>query len=80
MIHVIIHWFNVEYWSVSWPNIFAPSFWTLLAVLIADIRHRQRHDLLKSSHEDQMQALARQIKVLSDRLKSLTGGNIDERQ
>lgn len=42
---MIIHWFNVEYWAPSWPNIFAPNLWTMLAVLghlAATLAHRER--------------------------------------
>ncbi len=29
---MIFHWINVEYWQQSWPNDFALSGWTLLAL------------------------------------------------
>jgi hypothetical protein len=40
---LILHWLNSEYWGVSWPNIFAPSVWTVLAIVVSHIRaSRQR--------------------------------------
>jgi hypothetical protein len=46
----LLHWLNVEYWTASWPNIFAPSVWTLVGVLCSHIHHSianaRRHDEL----------------------------------
>ena len=38
------HWFNVEYWAVSWPNIFAPSLWTLLGILASHVHSEMMHN------------------------------------
>ena len=48
----MIHWLNTELWGPMWPNMFAPSVWTLLAVITSHVkaaRQRQRH------HEDMKQ-------------------------
>jgi hypothetical protein len=48
-----LHWINVEYWASSWPNIFAPSIWTLPAVIIAHVRayrQRERHHAEMKQH------------------------------
>jgi hypothetical protein len=52
--HEFIHWINVEYWSASWPNVFAPSFWTLLGMTVshAHLAHRQR-----KHHDDLLERL-----------------------
>lgn len=73
----VLHWFNFEYWSVSWPNIFAPSVWTLLGFIVADIRHdrRMRRERL---HPSSVSELAGQIEALSDKLVELMGGSDDD--
>lgn len=41
-----MHWFNVEYWAPSWPNIFSPNIWTLAGLalhLLATLAQRARH-------------------------------------
>lgn len=48
----MIHWLNVELWSPMWPNMFAPSAITLIAVAVSHVkaaRQRERH------HEDMKQ-------------------------
>lgn len=47
----LVHWINVEYWQPSWPNIFAPSAWTLFGILVSHIHHsitnaRRHNELL----------------------------------
>lgn len=74
----IIHWFNTEYWSVSWPNVFAPSFWTLLGFLVADIRNGSRTKQVKLHHIDTVEGLAGQIEALSDKLMTLIGSSDDK--
>jgi hypothetical protein len=76
-IHALLHWFNQEYWSVSWPNVFAPSFWTLLGIIIADIRSHRRHKNTFLERDGRIAELTRQVESLSDRLKMLIGGNDD---
>lgn len=47
----IRHWLDVELWGPMWPNMFAPSVITLLAVIVSHVKaHRQRerhHEELK---------------------------------
>jgi hypothetical protein len=65
-------------YSAMWSNIWAPSAWTLLGIVIADIRQHRRQ---QGHHEDNkavIRDLAGQIKVMSDKLKSLTGGEDDD--
>ena len=37
-------------WQAMWPNIFAPSMWTLLGIVIAHIHHLRRQDNLLNPH------------------------------
>lgn len=46
---MIWHWLNAEIWGPMWPNMFAPSAFTLGAVIIAHIRTRR---LARRNHED----------------------------
>lgn len=58
-----LHWANVEYWGQSWPNIFSPNVWTLVALAVHLAvtliqRARQHHDSEKRAderHEDMKQ-------------------------
>lgn len=58
-----MHWFNVEYWGPSWPNIFAPNVWTLIAVLVhlavtwlqRERQHVQAQKRADERHEDMKQ-------------------------
>lgn len=53
--HAIIHWFNTEYWFPSWPNIFAPSVWTLLGIAYHHISIRNLHQ----KHHDELTGRAK---------------------
>lgn len=48
--HSFLHWLNVEYWGPSWPNIFAPNAWTILAIVISHLHiyylHLKHHNEL----------------------------------
>lgn len=54
----IIHWLNVEIWGPMWPNIFAPSIFTLFGILISHIKmHRhinKKHAETKAHVSDLM--------------------------
>lgn len=60
---MIWHWLNVEYWAPSWPNIFAPNLWTILALLghlLATLvqrerQHRESERRADERHEDMKQ-------------------------
>lgn len=56
LMHAFLHWLNVEYWSVSWPNVFAPSFWTLIGVGVSHLSLRRQQ---KRHHDEHMQALGK---------------------
>ena len=58
----LLHWVDVEYWGQSWPNIFSPNVWTLVALAVhlavtlmqrarqhreAEKRADERHDDMK---------------------------------
>lgn len=46
---MIWHWLNVHLWAPMWPNMFAPSVFTVAAVVLSHIRgYRQR----ERQHED----------------------------
>lgn len=71
MLHVL--------YSAMWSNMWAPSIWTLLGILIADIRNDRRHKATKIHHVDTIEGLAGQIEDLSDRLAALIrGGTTDD--
>lgn len=76
-LHEFLHWFNMEYWGTSWPNIFAPSVYTILGFVVADIRNGHRAKDTKLHHIDTTSDLAGQIADLSDRLVALIGGSDD---
>jgi hypothetical protein len=52
--HALLNWLNTEYWGQSWPNIFAPSIWTLLGIGLSHLSLRRLH---KKQHAEHMQAL-----------------------
>lgn len=51
MINAFFHWLNVEYWTASWPNIFAPSVWTLLGLAAHHVSIKNMHE---RHHNEQM--------------------------
>jgi hypothetical protein len=56
VIHHFLHWFNTEYWALSWPNVFAPNVWTIAAVvlhLLATLAQRARHHLEAERRADE---------------------------
>jgi len=66
-------------YSAMWSNIWAPSAWTLLGFVIADIRNARRHASQKLHHIDTIEGLAGQIEALSDKLVELmAGGTTDD--
>lgn len=66
-------------YSAMWSNIWAPSAWTLLGFVVADLRNARRHSNQKIHHVDTIEGLAGQIEALSDRLVLLmTGGTTDD--
>lgn len=53
----MLHWLNFEYWQQSWPNIFAPSVWTLAGIALAHWRtrvHLARHHQELREHVDRV--------------------------
>lgn len=76
--HEFLVWFNNEYWATSWPNIFAPSLYTILGFVVADMRNARRHKAQKLHHVNAVNGLAGQIEELSDRLRALIGGTDDD--
>lgn len=42
----LLHWLNVEYWTASWPNVFAPSFWTLTGIAYSHYKLKQHQQKL----------------------------------
>lgn len=79
--HVImefLHWLNVEYWSVSWPNVFAPSVWTLFGILIADLHNIRQMRKMHVGHNKALTDLHGRFDEMSARLGALIGGNDDK--
>jgi hypothetical protein len=59
------HWLNVHLWGPMWPNMFAPSASTVIAVVVSHVkaaRQRERH------HQDMKQHVT----------ASVTGGSQGE--
>lgn len=52
--HALWAWFNRDLWAPMWPNMFAPSVITLVAVVFSHFRLKAHQ---KRNHEEQMQAL-----------------------
>jgi hypothetical protein len=77
VLHEFLRWFNAEYWSMSWPNVFAPSVYTILGFTLADIRSNRRAHRAKMHHIDTTSDLAGQISELSAKLTSLLGDTTD---
>lgn len=73
-LHEVLVWFNTEYWGTSWPNIFAPSIYTILGFVLADIRNERRAKATRQHHANIASELSGQIEMLSGRVKSLLGG------
>lgn len=73
----VLHWLNVELWSPGWANIMMPSIWTLVGILIADVRNARRTKRVKL-HPDDAGDIAGQIEALSDKLVELMGGKHDD--
>lgn len=68
-------------YSAMWSNMWAPSLWTLLGIVIADIRHEHRATQVKSHHTENINDLSGQIAALSARLGLLMGecdGDIEQ--
>jgi hypothetical protein len=67
----LLHWFNTEYWPVSWPNVFAPNVWTVLAVLghlLATLAQRERQ------HREAERAAAERHEELKKHVTNTMGG------
>lgn len=64
-------------YSAMWSNMWAPSVWTLLGFVIADVRHERRTRQLHTVHNDRVTDLAGQIEDLSARLIALIGASDD---
>lgn len=80
---VAVHWLNVELWGPGWANILMPSIWTLLGILVADLRNRKRHNRQKNhvlENNAVLNDLAGQIEALSDKLVALMGGKDDDNE
>lgn len=45
----ILHWLNVEIWGPIWPNMVAPSIWTLVGIGLSHV-HMTRHSAKR--HEE----------------------------
>lgn len=67
----LIHWITSIYWPQSWPNVFAPSIWTLVGIWYADFRAKRRTRKLKQHHTDKADEIAGQIDELTRKLRDL---------
>jgi len=55
---MIGHWLNTELWGPMWPNIAAPSLWTLAGIGLAHWRTRVH---LRRHHEELKQHVSETI-------------------
>jgi len=48
----MIHWLNIHLWGPIWPNMVAPSVWTLFGISLSHFRMKKhvntKHDELKA--------------------------------
>ena len=56
MAHHLLH----DFWAAMWPNIFAPSFWTLVGIAVAHIAGKRN---LKKHTVDQTEEIKTHIEV-----------------
>jgi superoxide dismutase len=57
-------------WSAMWPNIFAPSFWTLFGIAVAHIAGRRAlHEHTKKQTEELKAHIEDQLGSQTDELK-----------
>jgi hypothetical protein len=75
MIHALLHWLNTEYWGQSWPNIFAPSIYTLPAVVIAYFKSKQHRNKL---HADLTQQVTAQHESLKQHVTDMIAKRLDK--
>lgn len=83
---VVVIWYVIDpslntlhvLYSAMWSNMWAPSIWTLLGILIADVRNDRRHKATKEHHAGLIDELTGQVSALSGRIKALIGGDDDE--
>lgn len=40
----MIHWLNQDVWGPMWPNIFAPSVFTLLGIVVSHLKLKLHHE------------------------------------
>lgn len=66
------HWLNVELWGPMWPNMFAPSAFTLTGLIVSHIkraRQAERH------HQAQTEQNERHHQELKDHISDVTSGS-----
>ena len=54
----MLHWLNTELWGPLWPNMIAPSVWTLLAVIGTHLRATRQRERQHREMKDHVAALA----------------------
>lgn len=52
----VVHWFNTELWAPMWPNVFAPSAITLVAIVLSHLKLKEHQ---RKQHAEHMEALAK---------------------
>lgn len=64
----ILHWLRVELWAPLWPNMVAPSAWTLAGL---GASHWHTHRVLRRHRAELAEQLQRKIGPLAVTLGSL---------
>ena len=55
---MIWHWLNTELWGPMWPNMFAPSFVTLVAVVVSHLKRTRQAEHHHQAMKDHIAAVA----------------------
>ena len=53
-----LHWLNTELWGPLWPNVMAPSAWTLAAVIGTHLRAARQRERQHREMKEHVAALA----------------------
>ncbi len=64
-------------WEAMWPNIFAPSFWTLIGIAAAHLHHtrhlNKQNDLLNPETPGGLKVLLDEIKKINGKAEQEVG-------
>lgn len=82
--HAVVNWLTTQYWSVSWPNIFAPSIWTLFGIAVSHTHflHRHKKAVAKQlekidEHGQKIETLSGHVQTLSEKIPGENGARVE---